>query len=570
MLLSLPCLNLTAGVASAQQPDAGFVSFALPASGEVRVENQRGGVEVEVWDEASAAVAYVAQPEKTLAKGRRRSPVQIGRTDALLSIAVPRGTLAKPSPVQLRLRLPRNARAKIFTSDGAVEVRGTPAQLFVQTVSGDVRLSVARGEGAAVSAHSLNGTVNFEPEGGARAEQYVRQKFQTRLGAGGSVVQLFSGRGQISISTSSAAARAESFPTERPTPQRPRAETPSVVAPRVSETPAAAEETTRGEARPPVLAVEGAAKGEGQPDTHPSNAPQEVDEDEVIRVDSELVTVNVSVVDRAQGRGLTGLRQEDFTLQEDGVEQSIEHFEAASAPFDLLLLIDLSGSTGRVTDLIRAAAVSFIDAARPQDRIAVITFASETRVVSPLTTDRDRLRAAVRAMEPPKGDTRLYDAGAFALEWMDREASRQRRRAVVLLSDGLDSTMPNVTGTGSRLTFEELRDRVQEFEGLFYSIWTSTEYEALSPLDIQPETFDLAADRMEALADTGGGDFYDVEKLEDLAGAYARVVEALGTVYSLSYRPTNRVRDGRFRTIRVRLPRHPQAVARGKRGYYAN
>ena len=102
------------------------------------------------------------------------------------------------------------------------------------------------------------------------------------------------------------------------------------------------------------------------------------------------------------------------------------------------------------------------------------------------------------------------------------------------MSDGLDSTMPNVTGVGSQLPYEELRDRVQEFEGLFYSIWTSTEYEAFSPLDIQPETFDLAHDRLQELAEAGGGVFYDVERLEDLAGAYERVVEDLGTVYSLS------------------------------------
>ena len=95
-------------------------------------------------------------------------------------------------------------------------------------------------------------------------------------------------------------------------------------------------------------------------------APDEVDEDEVIRVDSELVTVNVSVVDRARGRGLTGLVQDDFQLAEDGVLQQIEHFEAAAAPFDLVLLIDL-GSTGK-SPPHPAAALRFIDGAREQDR----------------------------------------------------------------------------------------------------------------------------------------------------------------------------------------------------------
>ena len=152
---------------------------------------------------------------------------------------------------------------------------------------------------------------------------------------------------------------------------------------------------------------------------------------------------------------------------------------------------------------------------------------------------------------------------------MKRSADPARRRAVILMSDGLDSTLPNVTGVGSTLPYEELRSRVQEFEGIVYTVWTSTEYEAFSPQDIQPETFDLAHDRMQQLADAGGGTFYEVEKLEDLAGAYERVVADLGTVYSLSYRPTNKQRDGNWRAIRVRLPRLPNAVARGRRGYFA-
>jgi VWFA-related protein len=138
------------------------------------------------------------------------------------------------------------------------------------------------------------------------------------------------------------------------------------------------------------------------------------------------------------------------------------------------------------------------------------------------------------------------------------------------MSDGLDSTLPNVTGVGSRISYDAIRDRVQEFDGVVYSVWTNTEfYEAFSPLDIQPETYDLAHDRMKELADAGGGLFYEVEKLEDLAGAYERVVADLGTVYSLSYRPTNKQRDGAWRAIHIRLPRRPDAVARGRRGYFA-
>src|SRR5215813_6657808 len=101
-----------------------------------------------------------------------------------------------------------------------------------------------------------------------------------------------------------------------------------------------------------------------------ANENTEISEGDVIRVDSQLVTLNISVIDRSTNRGLMGLNQSDFKLFEDGQEQRIVQFESASAPFDMVLLIDLSGSTREVVKLIRAAALRFIDAARPADRIA--------------------------------------------------------------------------------------------------------------------------------------------------------------------------------------------------------
>jgi VWFA-related protein len=268
---------------------------------------------------------------------------------------------------------------------------------------------------------------------------------------------------------------------------------------------------------------------------------------------------------------MKGLAASDFHIYEDNAEQRVEHFESAEGPFDLLLLLDLSGSTARVTDTIRSAARRFVDSTRARDRVAIVAFAGDTQLASPLTADRDALHSAIERIARPEGDTRLYDAVGYALEYMSRSPDPARRRAVIVLSDGLDSTLPNVTGRGSSLSYEELRSRAQEFDGILYSVWTNTEfYEAFSPEDIQPETYDLAHDRMRELSDAGGGAFYEVERLEDLAGAYERVVADLGTVYSLSYRPSNRRRDGRWRTIRVRLPRLPSAVARGRRGYFAN
>jgi VWFA-related protein len=190
-------------------------------------------------------------------------------------------------------------------------------------------------------------------------------------------------------------------------------------------------------------------------------------------------------------------------------------------------------------------------------------------VVSPLTSDHESLRQRISTIERPDGSTKLYDALVFAVDEVFREARDSRRNAIVVISDGLDSVLPNVTGEGSTQTYQEMIHRVKEFDGVVYSIWTDTQsYEPMSPQDIQQETFNLAHDQMKDLADAGGGAFYECEQLSDLAGAYDRVVADLGTVYTLSYRPTNKVRDGSWRTIRVNVNR-ANTVARGKRGYFA-
>jgi VWFA-related protein len=323
------------------------------------------------------------------------------------------------------------------------------------------------------------------------------------------------------------------------------------------------------EKRPPeLIGTETPPKRAGTP--APTGEMEEISEGDVIRVDAQLVTLNMSVVDRNTNHGVMGLGQADFRLFEDGVEQRIVQFDSASAPFDLVLLIDLSGSTRDVVKLIRAAALRFVNAARPFDRIGVITFAGQPLVVSPLTLDREVLRQRIGAIDTASGDTKLYDATDFAINKMASDVKGSRRTAIVLMSDGLDGTIPGVSGQqGSKLSYAELLNHIQEFDGVLYTLWLNTYYQALNPQDTQPEAFDMGHDRMKEMAEGGGGSFYEVERLEDLAGAYERVVADLGTVYSLAYRPSIKNRDGTWRAIRVNVNR-PSAVARGKRGYYAN
>ncbi len=475
-------------------------------------------------------------------------PAIVDRGEGLLSIRLVRGAAAAPR-IDLQLRIPARAHVAIVTADGSVEVQGLPAALLTQSGSGEIRVELPDDAKATVTADSKTGTVSSSIDA-LSVNRGASPQLQGRVGGGGTSIRLYSQAGNITVAgATNVQSRVVTRAPERIVP----------LVPSASATP---------QQKPELVGPEQPRIAAGTPAPANTGA-EEISEGDVIRVDTELVSVNVSVVDRGTNRGVSDLTKDDFRLYEDNAQQQIAHFESASAPFNLLLLIDLSGSTTKVVDLIKAAALHFVAAARPFDRIAVITFAGSQVVVSPLTTDHEALRQRINAIQKPEGSTKLYDSIAFAMDEVFREAKDARRNAIVVISDGLDSVLPNVTGEGSTLTHEEVMRRAKEFDGVVYSIWTDTQsYEPLSPLDIQQETFDLAHDRMKELADAGGGSFYECEKLEDLAGAYDRVVADLGTLYTLSYRPTNKVRDGSWRTIRVNVNRQ-NTVARGKRGYYA-
>jgi VWFA-related protein len=403
-----------------------------------------------------------------------------------------------------------------------------------------------------VIAESKTGAVSSSFRG-AVVNQASRPQLKTRLAGGGKSIRLYSQAGNIALGSSDESARIVSTGSPGPAERRERLNPSELPGPRQ---------------RPELIGQDRTPKPAGTP-APVSTGPEEISEGDVIRVDTELVSVNISVVDRGTNRGVSDLAKDDFRLFEDNVQQQIAHFDSASAPFNLILLIDLSGSTAKVVELIKGAALHFVEAARPFDRIGVITFAGGQVVVSALTNDHQALRQRINSIQKPDGSTKLYDSLAFAMDEVSREAKDSRRNAIVVMSDGLDSVLPNVTGEGSTLSYEEVSRRVKEFDGVVYSVWVKTQsYVPLSIHDIQQDTFDQGHDDMKDLAEDGGGAFYECLKLEDLAGAYERVVADLGMVYTLSYRPTNKVRDGSWRAIRVNVNR-PNSVARGKRGYYA-
>ena len=501
----------------------------LPADGHIHVENRFGDVIAEAWDKPYVSIsAAVTSPSPA---SLTRSPIVIDNRGSSLSVSTQRIPPTATAAIDLRLRIPKNANLEVNTGKGKIFLRGLSESAVLKTVSGDIEAILNEPLDINLTARSTKGVIASDLSVKPAADDHV---WQVRLGEGTTrrTLDAQSDTGRISL-------------------------TPQVVS-----------ESDATRRQPALSGANNAMHSAGVPEN--PNEPAELDEGDIIRVDSQLVTLNTSVVDRGTSRGVTGLRQPDFRLFEDGEEQNILQFDSSSAPFDLVLLLDLSGSTKQVVKLIRDAALHFIEAARPADRIAIITFAADPRVVSDLTADRELLRQRIDTIGTERGDTRLYDATAFTMEQISRQSKKSRRTAIILMSDGLDGTIPGVSGQyGSKLSYREALRAVQEFDGVLYTLCLDTYYQAMNPQDTQPEAFDMAYDRMKEMADVGGGIFYEVKSLKDLAGAYEQVVTDLGTVYSLAYRPSNKARDGKWRAIKITIDR-TNAVARGKRGYYAN
>ena len=503
------------------------IRIDVPADARVHVENKFGNVDAEVWDQAYVSVsASLAEAAAAL-----RSPILIDNRGKYLSISVFRAPTDPVTVVHLTVKVPSSAQLELVTNEGRIKLIGTPSKASLKTTGGDIESIIIGPGNATISARAVKGSVrSLIPA----TESSDPHSFQARIGPGANQLDAQSESGQIVFATAAASGISD-----------------------------------RTESAPPKLnAADSGQPGAGTPAT--SREGDQLDEGDVIRVDSQLVTVNMSVVDRGTNRGLAGLLQSDFKLFEEGEEQRIIQFDSSSAPFDLVLLIDVSGSTKDKIKLVRDAALRFVNAARPADRIGIVTFAGEPGVISTLTADRELLRQRVNTIDTARGDTKLYDATMFVMSKFLTVSNRSRRTAIVLMSDGLDGTIPGVSDqVGSKSTYREALDQIREFDGVFYTLWLNTRYVAMSPRDTQPEAFDEAYDRMREMADAGGGSFYEVNRLEDLAGAYERVVSDLGTVYSLAYEPLNKARDGKWRAIRIRVNRS-NAVVRGKRGYYAN
>jgi VWFA-related protein len=289
---------------------------------------------------------------------------------------------------------------------------------------------------------------------------------------------------------------------------------------------------------------------------------------ETIRIDSDLVDLKVSVLGFAPNMPPPLLEPKDFLVLEDGVPQEVSFFAAADAPFDLVLLLDLSGSNSKNLKMIRNSAKRFVDAARDVDRIALVTFTDQPALYSSFTLDRRKLKKTIDDMDEAIGGTNFWDSMDYVLKDVIPHGGL-RRSAVVVMTDGIDNALPEVPGPGSRLPFEGLLEKIRNSETIVFPIYLDTEEENVKRYHVPRSAYALAREQLGQIATVCGTPMYRAARLSDLEAVYAQVVRDLSTVYSIGYRPTNKALDGKWRNVEVLLINLSDVFARSKRGYYA-
>jgi VWFA-related protein len=290
---------------------------------------------------------------------------------------------------------------------------------------------------------------------------------------------------------------------------------------------------------------------------------------ETIRIDSDLVDLKVSVLGFSPNNPPPLLEPKDFLVLEDGVPQEITFFASSDTPFDLVLLLDLSGSNKKNLKMIRNSAKRFVDAARDIDRIALVTFTDQPALYSTFSLDRKKLKRTIDEMDEAAGGTNFWDSMDWVLRDLIPHGGGLRRSAIVVMTDGVDNALPGIRGTGSRIPFEELLERIRASETIVFPIYLDTEEENVKRFHEPREAHAQAREQLGQIANLCGTPLYKAARLSDLDAVYTQVVRDLSTVYSIGYSPTNKSLDGKWRSLEVLLIKRSDLFARTKHGYYA-
>jgi VWFA-related protein len=554
-----------AGAARAQTYER---ELDAPAKLELRVKNRTGRVTVVAEDErknvsvrATTSGLPVGEKEVRIEHGGSSVSIEVGReqssaqTSGGIKVTLSAAQVERER-IDLTVRVPARTRVRVETEAGAVDVVGNVAEAEVKTDTGTIR--------ADVPLDALRYNFRWTLSRPRFFSEVELPKLKTKRGG------TFEIAGRFGSKKAKADERIQlALETERgvvlfgvkdeaavPYDLRPRALTEAA---RAIIRSGDAELTDAIRKAAPRLVgeyVETLPQRVGEPTLAARTNPFDVKRE----AGAGLARVQARVTDR-NGRAISGLTEKDFTVTEDGVERRVREVAPTNAPFNLILLLDVSGSVEERIDFIRKAALDFLNTAGPQDRIAIISFRDDVQLVSDFTTDRHLLSERIKDIQAG-GATALYDALGYSLVNTLRPL-RGERTGIVILSDGDDNH--------SFVTFPSILETVYETGAIIYPLYVPSGLIPQSTAPAPVVTLDPMRARYLALtsradeegrkmAEVSGGTYYPITRLEQLQQAYDDVAAQLRTAYTITYETAATTRENARERIRVRVARDGASV----------
>jgi len=305
-------------------------------------------------------------------------------------------------------------------------------------------------------------------------------------------------------------------------------------------------------------------------------------DDDTVKIDSSIVRLNVGVVDQ-RGRPVTDLDRSNFRIFEDGTKQDILRFEPSTAPFSVVMILDMSGSTLSMRQVMKQSAFRFLDALSPEDRVAVVEFYDKINLRNDFTTDRKTIVNSINVSNG-RGKTQFYKAIDFGLDKLAREGNR--RKAIIVLSDGVDTSLrdedreqlANVPDANVETALkpddnDTLRRILNKADLLGATIYplalpTGDPSKLADPTPRQVAMYKAARERLQNVADRSGGTLHAINRLEDMGNIYGEVAAEIRTLYTIEYQPQNDKHDGKWRQVTIKTD-NPNLIPRTRPGYFA-